>query len=81
MTRASSRFRRRLLAVHLPETNDLTVGIVALVAQAKREAIPRRTKEALAVAEARGVRLGNPNGAKSLRQAVWRCGRRRRQMQ
>ena len=32
-------------------------------------AILRWTKEALAVAKARGVRLGNPNGAASLRRA------------
>jgi DNA invertase Pin-like site-specific DNA recombinase len=49
--------------------NDLTVGIMALVAQAKRDAISRRTKEALAVAKARGVKLGNPNGAEVLRRA------------
>lgn len=59
----------RFLAVDLPEANDLTVGIMALVAQAEREAISRRTKEALAVARARGVRLGNPNGAEALRRA------------
>ena len=56
-------------AVDLPEANDLTVGIMALVAQAEREAISRRTKEALAVARSRGVRLGNPNGAAALRRA------------
>jgi DNA invertase Pin-like site-specific DNA recombinase len=59
----------RFVAVDMPEANDLTVGIMALVAQAEREAISRRTKEALAVARARGVRLGNPNGAESLRRA------------
>jgi DNA invertase Pin-like site-specific DNA recombinase len=57
----------RFVAVDMPEANDLTVGIMALVAQAEREAISRRTKEALAFAKARGVKLGNPNGAKSLR--------------
>lgn len=59
----------RFVAVEMPEANDLTVGIMALVAQAEREAISRRTKEALAVAKARGVKLGNPNGAESLRRA------------
>ena len=59
----------KFAAVDLPEANDLTVGIMALVAQAEREAISRRTKEALAVARSRGVRLGNPNGAAALRRA------------
>lgn len=59
----------------MPETNDLAAGLMAPEAQAEREAISRRTKEALAVAEARGVKLGNPNGA-GRPQTHWegRCG-------
>jgi DNA invertase Pin-like site-specific DNA recombinase len=55
--------------VDLPEANDLTVGIMALVAQQEREAISRRTSEALCVARSRGVKLGNPNRAAALRRA------------
>ena len=59
----------KFAAVDLPEANDLTVGIMALVAQAEREAISKRTKETLAVARSRGVKLGNRNGAAALRRS------------
>ena len=59
----------RFVAADMPDANELTVGIMALVAQQEREAISRRTKEALRAAKSRGVRLGNPNGAAPLRRA------------
>lgn len=60
----------RFIAADMPEANELTVHIMAAVAQAERKAISRRTKEALAAAKARGTRLGNPNGAASLQRAA-----------
>jgi DNA invertase Pin-like site-specific DNA recombinase len=49
------------VAADMPDANKMTVGIMALVAQHEREAISRRTKEALAAAKARGQTLGNPD--------------------
>lgn len=60
----------RFIAADMPEACNLTVGILALVAQQEREAISARTKAALAAAKARGQRLGNPNGAQPLRRAA-----------
>ena len=59
----------KFVAADMPEANTLTVGIMALVAQHEREAISRRTKEALKAAKARGQKLGNPNGARALLRA------------
>lgn len=60
----------KFIAADMPEANELTVHIMAAVAQAERQAIAKRTKEALAAAKARGVALGNPNGAAALRRAA-----------
>lgn len=55
----------KFVAADMPEANELTIHIMAVMAQAERKAISKRTKEALAAAKARGTKLGNPNGAKA----------------
>ena len=75
--------RVKFLAADMPEANELTVHIMAAMAQAERKAISARTKAALQAAKDRGTwtkadgsaykagkRLGNPNGAEALRRAA-----------
>jgi DNA invertase Pin-like site-specific DNA recombinase len=55
------------VAADMPDANRLTVHIIAAVAESVGRAISENTKTALAAAKARGVKLGNPNGARALR--------------
>jgi DNA invertase Pin-like site-specific DNA recombinase len=55
------------VACDSPFASRLTLHVLAAMAEHEAAVISERTKAALAVAKARGVRLGNPNGAAALR--------------
>ena len=55
----------KFMACDNPHANELTIHILAAVAQEERRAISERTKQALAQAKKRGVKLGNPRLAEA----------------
>jgi len=50
----------KFVALDMPEANNFTINIMAALAQQERQLISERTKAALAVKKANGVKLGKP---------------------
>lgn len=53
----------------MPDATPLTVGIMAVIAEAESKMISARTKSAMQAAKVQGRTFGNPNGAEALRRA------------
>jgi DNA invertase Pin-like site-specific DNA recombinase len=61
---------QEFVAVDMPEANRLMLHILAAVAEHERELTSRRTRDALAQAKARGVKIGNPSPREAARLAT-----------
>jgi DNA invertase Pin-like site-specific DNA recombinase len=53
--------KAKFVYADMPEANNLTIQIMAAMAEYEAKRISERKKEALTQAKLRGIRLGNPN--------------------
>ena len=60
----------RFVCADQPQANEMTIGILAVVAQEERKMISQRTKAGLAAAKQQGVKLGNPKLSDARKHAV-----------
>lgn len=58
------------IATDMPHADRFTVGIMALLAEKEAEMISQRTKDGLAAAKRRGIKLGNPRPSHAVQLAV-----------
>ena len=62
----------RFVAADMPDANELTVGIMAVIAQAESKRISANTKAAMAAARARGRQLGHRDNLSAVGRAKGR---------
>jgi len=67
----------QFLCADMPEANELTINVLAAVAQAERKRISERIVKTLAEARRRGTKLGAPKGERRIAQYHADRGRKR----
>ena len=50
----------KFIAADMPDANNFTIGLIAIIAQHEREQISERTRNALKIKKQRGEKLGTP---------------------
>lgn len=63
--------KAKFVCCDMPEANELTIGLMAVLAQWERKRISERTKEAMAVRKAKGLPSGTNNFTDEGRRKGW----------